>query len=157
GRIMLDWKQFPTLPDGQLGALDVAEVNLACAAGLPGAPTEAEARECIDRLDHYARCARLYTDRHLPDFRANPSLWGGSEALFRVLRLVALLRDLYGVRYHPARIPDGAPFGAADTFIHGALLGEGGTCASLPVVYAAVGRRLGYPIRLVAAKAHLFA
>jgi hypothetical protein len=26
-------------------------------------------------------------------------------------------------------------------------LGEGGTCASLPGVYAAVGRRLGYPLR----------
>jgi hypothetical protein len=44
-----------------------------------------------------------------------------------------------------------------DVFIHGALLGDGGTCASLPVVYAAVGRRLGYPIRLVSTRRHLFA
>jgi hypothetical protein len=145
------------MSDDQLGNLDIAEVNLACAAGLPGGPTEPQARECIDRLDHYARCTRIYTDRHLPDFRANPSVWGGSEALFRVLRMVAMLREMYGVRYNPGKIPDEAPFGAADTFIHGALLGDGGTCASLPVVYAAVGRRLGYPLRLVSARRHLFA
>src|SRR5439155_18651316 len=29
-------------------------------------------------------------------------------------------------------------------------------CASMPVLYVAVGRRLGYPVRLVAAKSHLF-
>lgn len=31
-----------------------------------------------------------------------------------------------------------------------------GTCSSLPVLYAAVGRRLGYPLKLVTTKAHLF-
>src|SRR5262249_10838641 len=40
----------------------------------------------------------------------------------------------------------------ADGFIHGAILGKGGTCASIPVVYAAVGRRLGYPMKIVSAK-----
>ena len=32
-----------------------------------------------------------------------------------------------------------------------------GTCASLPVLYVAIGRRLGYPMYLVAAKGHLMA
>lgn len=32
-----------------------------------------------------------------------------------------------------------------------------GTCASLPVLYVALGRRMGYPMHLVAAKGHLFA
>jgi len=31
-----------------------------------------------------------------------------------------------------------------------------GTCSSMPVLYIAVGRRLGYPLRLVTTKAHLF-
>ncbi len=37
-------------------------------------------------------------------------------------------------------------------------LGEwrSGTCASLPVFYTAIGRRLGYPIKLVTTKAHQF-
>ena len=35
-------------------------------------------------------------------------------------------------------------------------MGEGGTCCSLPVVYVAVGRRLGYPLKLVTCHSHLF-
>lgn len=34
--------------------------------------------------------------------------------------------------------------------------GSGGTCASMPVMYVAIGRRLGYPMKLVDAKEHLF-
>jgi hypothetical protein len=53
------------------------------------------------------------------------------------------------------------PLDPEDTFLHGVIQGQGGTCASLPVVYAAVGRRLGYPLKLVSARAgdhgHLFA
>ena len=38
------------------------------------------------------------------------------------------------------------------------LAGEpnGGTCTSMPVLYASVARRLRYPVKLVHAKAHLF-
>jgi hypothetical protein len=32
----------------------------------------------------------------------------------------------------------------------------GGNCVSLPVAYAAVARRLGYPVKLVCAKEHVF-
>src|SRR5687768_4706761 len=41
-------------------------------------------------------------------------------------------------------------------FIHGLLTGRGGTCVTLPILYAAVGRRLGFPIKLVHAKEHAF-
>jgi hypothetical protein len=34
---MLDWKQLALESDEQLASRDVAEVHLACAAGLPGA------------------------------------------------------------------------------------------------------------------------
>ncbi|MFH1022224.1 MAG: hypothetical protein V1809_02420 [Planctomycetota bacterium] len=44
-----------------------------------------------------------------------------------------------------------------DMFIHGLVDDpNGGTCASMPVLYVAVGRRLGYPLKLVQTKAHLF-
>jgi len=33
---------------------------------------------------------------------------------------------------------------------------NGGTCVSMPVLYAAVARRLGYPVRLVLTKKHVF-
>jgi len=42
-------------------------------------------------------------------------------------------------------------------FIHGVLLdGDPATCCAAPVIFAAIGRRLGYPIKLVKTRAHLF-
>ena len=56
---------------------------------------------------------------------------------------------------HSLQHPDSLrrpPQGPSNLFIHGPLLGRGGTTAFLPVVYAAVGRRLRYPIKIVAAR-----
>jgi hypothetical protein len=69
--------------------------------------------------------------------------------------ITALQRDL-GVRYHPGKRSRDVPLEPADCFINGILQGQGGTCGSLPVLYAAVGRRLGYPLRLVTTRSHLF-
>ena len=76
---------------------------------------------------------------------------------------------------HPALSPDGgegrvwpgegaSPANDAffadsrDLFLHG-LLGDRrmGTCSSMPVLYVALARRLGYPVSLVTTKGHLFA
>ena len=35
--------------------------------------------------------------------------------------------------------------------------GEGGTCVSMPVLYTAIARKLGYPVSLVTTKGHVFA
>ena len=71
--------------------------------------------------------------------------------------VVTVLQQDFGVRYAPQRIYDPDFRDSRDLFIHGTLFGSGGTCASMPVLYVAVGRRLGYPLRLVHAKAHVFA
>ena len=43
-------------------------------------------------------------------------------------------------------------------FLHGLLTGrKKGTCASMPVLVVALGRRLGYPLKLVKGYSHLFA
>ena len=145
---MRHWKELVRLSEEELSRLDVAEVNLACAAELPGAPTPFQVRQCIDRLNRYAKCVRRYTDERMPEFRAKPEVYDGSESVFRVVSLVRVVQGKFGVRYNPAKRPPDAPLETADTFIHGALVGEGGTCASLPVVFAAVGRRLGYPLEV---------
>jgi regulator of sirC expression with transglutaminase-like and TPR domain len=52
---------------------------------------------------------------------------------------------------------DGFFADSQDVFLHG-LLGPRrmGTCSSMPILYLALGRRLGYPLKLVATKGHLF-
>ncbi len=157
---MLRWEELVLLPDERLGALDIAEVNLACAAGLPGAE-KIDVGLCLHQLDYWSREVRQYTEARLPKFRHKRSDYNNSEAYFRVLAMVTLLQRDLGVRYNPAKIPADAAFDLEDTFIHGIIQGQGGTCASMPVVYAAVGRRLGYPLKLVSTLAigggHLFA
>lgn len=152
---MLDWTRLVRLPESELAAHDVALVNLACTEGLPDAKG-IDQRACVARLDQAAAMARAYTDGRMSVFHENPAAYDHSEALFRVLCMIGVLQHQFGVRYNPAKIPEEAKLETADTFIHGALLGEGGTCASLPVVYVAVGRRLGYPLKLVSTHGHLF-
>jgi hypothetical protein len=131
---------------------DIAAVNLACAGGLPGGPTEADAAECLRKLDEFAAVARSFTERCRRQFDRRPGEYRHSVAYFRALCMVTALWQKCGVRYNPAKVSPDVPPETPDVFIHGPLLGAGGTCASLPVVYAAVGRRLGYPIKLVTAR-----
>lgn len=157
---MQEWRTLALLSQPGLSALDVAAVNLACAVGLPSADRYAPAA-VLARLNDWTQHAARFTEENLPEFHARPERYGNSELYFRVLVLVTALQRDCGLRYNPAKIPADAPFDANDTFVSGAALGDGGTCASIPVVLAAVGRRLGYPIKLAAARCkgagHLFA
>ncbi|MBX9627999.1 MAG: hypothetical protein K2X82_29645 [Gemmataceae bacterium] len=142
-----------------MAQLDIAVVNLACAAGLPGAET-IDVSGCLRWLDRAADMTRRWTDAGLDEFfRPNPGEYKDSEAYFRVLALTMVLQRHCGVRYDPSKAGAGpeVPFEFHERFIHGAIQGPGGTCSTLPVVYAAVGRRLGYPIRLACTRRHLFA
>jgi hypothetical protein len=42
-----------------------------------------------------------------------------------------------------------------DDLLHGLLTRKLGTCASLPVLFVAIGRRLGWPMHLAVAKAYI--
>jgi len=78
-----------------------------------------------------------------------------------------VLQEDFQAHYNPDRAlpqlrgqrePNDAFFSdSRDVFIHGLLGGERrGTCSSLPVLYAAVAQRLGYPVHLAAAAEHLY-
>ena len=144
------------MPPEHLAEIDVAEMNLLCATGLPGAEN-LDIEKCLGRLNTWAERVRLDTDLYLYKFRGNPSEYNGSEAFFRMMMLVTVLQQDCGVHYNMERVRN-VNFGdAKDLFIHGVVDGpSGGTCVSIPVVYTAVARRLGYPVRLVLTKGHVF-
>lgn len=144
-----------TLPDRELGQLDIGWQNLECAAGLPGAEGLDYAK-CLRMLDDWAEQVREATAERVPQFRQCPEWCDNSEAIFRMVVLVNHLQLECGVRYNPDRIYDPDFTDSCHLFIHGLFTEHGGTCASMPVFYVAVGRRLGYPLRLVNAKAHVF-
>lgn len=147
-----------------LAANDIAAVNLACAEGLPGAEN-VDVKQVLEELDAMAAQVRMETKRHLYRFQRNPGEFENSESFFRMVMLAVVLAEDYGVHYAPgkrgtaaqARMGDGFFADARDVFLHG-LTGQrrAGTCSSLPVLYVAVGRRLGYPLKLVTTKGHLF-
>jgi len=147
------------MPEHDLARYDITTVNLACAAGLPGAE-RIDVPLCLGWLAQATDKVRRWTDAGLEEFfHPNPDEFKNSEAYFRVLALATVLQRHCGVRYDPSKIGAGpeVPFELHDQFVYGVMQGPGGTCGTLPVVYASIGRRLGYPIRLVSARGHLFA
>jgi len=149
----------------EMKACEAAQINLACAESLFGAET-LNLRESLTLLDQWAKHVKSETERHLYRFRKSPNEFQNCEGYFRMLMMVVVLYEDFGVRYNTNRMSnstepranDGFFADSRDVFIHG-LLGprRTGTCSSMPVLYVALGRRLGYPLKLVKAKGHLFA
>ncbi|MGH7136431.1 MAG: transglutaminase family protein, partial [Pirellulales bacterium] len=152
------------LDDKVLSQADVAAFNLLCATGLPGAEN-LEIGRLLDWLDDAAERVSLETRRHWYRYRESPGIYKNSRGYYCSYFLLQVLQEDFGVRYNATRaadpsfqdsrrVPDFRD--SRDLFIHGIIDGHGGTCGSMPVVYVAVGRRLGYPLKLVETRAHLF-
>jgi hypothetical protein len=143
---------------------DIAAANLRCAENLANAQS-LETQTLLQTVDAWAERVRSETERHFYRFRANRAEFENSEGYFRMLMMAVVLYEDFGVRYNSARIstPEASDDGygffadANDVFLHG-LLGprRTGTCSSMPALCVAIGRRLGYPLKLVTTKSHLF-
>lgn len=143
--------------DAELARLDPAAVDLACAVGLPGSEG-IDIPACLAWVDHAAAWAHHWTTVTFDKFRQAPGFYDNSEGIFRVIAIMSVLWRGLGVHYNQQRVDSPEEFtDSRDDFIHGIIAGHGGTCASLPVLLAAVGRRLGYPLKLVTTAGHLFA
>lgn len=153
--------QLLALDPNDLGNMDLARMNLLCAQGLPGAEG-LEIEQELAVLDRWAASVKFETDRDIHKFHADPSQFNNSEGYYRILMLVTVLQQDFGVQYNLDRVFQPDFTDCRDVFLHGltqASTGEhaGGTCVSMPVVYVAVARRLGYPVKLVTTKSHVFA
>jgi hypothetical protein len=143
------------MPSTELYRLDLGFRNLLCATGLPDT-IDLDIPACLAKLHQWTEHVKRETDRNLHNFRRDRAKYRNSEAYFRVGMLVTVLQQDCGVRYDPDCIKTSQFLNSGEGFIHGLLNGEGGTCANMPVLYAAVGRIIGYPIYLCLAKGHIF-
>ncbi len=153
------------MPPDQLAGVDIAETNLLCATGLPGAE-KLDIDQALATLDDWARRVKFETDRHL--YRVTDPRYADhyrhSEAYLRAEMLVQALCEYLGVKYDLAARYNFSFKDSRVAFIHGMIPPPGkslhdtpgGTCASMPVMYVAIGRRLGYPLKLVTTKGHVF-
>jgi hypothetical protein len=159
----VEFDHLATASDEFLASCDIALLNLVAARGLP-ATESIDAPACLEKLDVWVARVRIETMRHLyrfdPRAKEPPTEFGYGNSLGRFLCyfLLQVLQEDCGVRYNPKRKFNPDFCEPADLFIHGILdeKGAGGTCASMPVVYVAVGRRLGYPLKLVEGREHVF-
>lgn len=148
--------ELMAIPRERLGDLDIALVNLLCATDLPGSE-ELDIPKIRRTLDLWALAVRGETTREFHQFTRNPDAFQNSEPFFRMLILLTVLQRDLGVHYNLDKVNDPDFGNSQDQFIHGMVnSSNGGTCVSLPVLYVAVGRRLGYPMKLVLAHEHVF-
>ncbi len=153
---MRSWRNLAALTEAELSAIDIAEAHCVCAVGLPGA-------EHLDfaflqrTLEQWTWQAEKGTNRLLRIFDREPARFQNSRAYCSMMALVTVLQRDLGVTATTKLNDLNAPFSdSRDLFLHGILMGCPGTCSSLAPLYAAIGRRLGYPLRLVPSPHHQF-
>ena len=149
-----------------LGKCDIALMNLLCAEGLRGSEN-LNVTNCLATLDNMAAEVKFETTRAYYKFREHPEEFNQSEGYYDMMMLATVIQEDFNIHYNPAHIEmpgqalesdDSFFANSQDIFIHGLARQNGmGTCSSMPVFYVAIGRRLGYPLKLVRAKGHLFA
>ena len=157
------WRDLVRLSDPELAQLDIASVHLLCADGLPsgayGQPpmTSLGIPRILAWIDTMTEAVRQLTDALYPRRGSLPEEFRRSEAIFRMACLVSVVRRDFGI-HGDNRLNQNPNFSDSRyLFLHGIYEGCGGTCATLPVLYAAIARRLGYPLYLVRTNSHLFA
>jgi hypothetical protein len=162
------------MPDDELAQQDVAVVNLLCATDLPSADP-LDIPECLSQLDDWANYVYRETIRGYPQYLANPDPNKGSDAVYKLWALMHAVRALSCIEARfmsgntienyqtidTSMKPTGGPYkyrvNSQVSFIHGLLSPRSlGSCASNPVLFTAIGRRLGYPVKLVLTVQHIF-
>ena len=151
----MQYAEWCLLSESELSQRDIAEVNLSAAVGLPQT-LDLDIRGLCKQVDDWASIVG-----HAVRRRFKRRLAGEASDLtgdqLRLMVMVTVLQRELGVTYNH-QFSEGE-YDATDSrnlFIHGLLTGHGGTCATMPVLYTAIARRLGWPLKLVKAKEHRF-
>jgi hypothetical protein len=152
----MDYEYWASRTDADLAERDIAEFNLVCASGLP--PTGDIDVDAIRRdLDERAEVIESATARAVRMRGNDPDYDGLSDSHFRIVCLGSMLRKM-GVKMNYA-IVEREEFDATDCrdyFIHSIFSDHLTSCVPMAVIFIAIGRRLGYPIKLVHATRHMF-
>ena len=152
------------MPPEELARVDLAVVNLRCAEGLPGTE-QIDIAATLRKIDAWTARVKEQTSAFAANLSRHPERYGGVEGKYRMDMLTTVLQQDFGLRYDPAMkatlgkegTPEDTFFDdARHVFLPGLTEQQLGTCSSMPVLYAAVARRLGYPVRLAEAAEHLY-
>ena len=158
------------VPADQLQNVEMARMNLLCAEGLVGSD-QLDVEKDLAIIDQWATQADQDLRRFTPLYQAHPEKFPDvhSESEWKMYVLFGFLRERQGIGYNPELKalfakgygymedhPDEFRQDARDTFLNGIVERRMGVCSSLPAIFVAVGRRLGYPLYYVHTKGHSF-
>lgn len=153
------------LSDAELEQVDIVEMNIAVARELPG----------LENLDYdkYRRIVDGWTEQFrawLPTvehaYYERPEYFKNDIDFFRLGMLAQFLDQRVGIGYvedqKQAQIEAdraGKQLGVrysdpGQLLLHGLIDTKRGTCATMPVLHVAIGRRLGWPVGLACADWH---
>lgn len=149
-------EQLLALPEDELSQVDIALMNLICAQGLNGSEA-LDINKCLVILDDWTARIKADTQARLPAYHANPAKYDNSVNLFKLVNMILILKNNMGVDYNLDIMQSADFLDSRDFFLHGCLTGKKqGGCISIPVMCVAVGRRLGYPLKLALTREHVF-
>lgn len=155
----MDYQHLSLLTNEQLIHRDLAELNLLCARHLPGTEN-LDIQKPLRTLEHWTDIVRLGTNYALQNRDSFPTLDDLSESEYRIHTMFSVLYRHLGLTLNTEVLDPDYTYDGTDSrnnFIH-AVLQEAypATCCTAPVIFAAIGRRLGYPIKLVKTNQHIF-
>ena len=150
-------EQFLTMSSEELGRTDPLVMNLVVAKGIPS----------LANLDigYYAALADEWANdiRHRlpgmePHFHRSPADWKNDIRFFRLGIVCWYVDEVLKVTYPDelANAEDRIYVDPLNVFVNGLMERRRGSCASMPVLYVALGWRLGWPVSLACANNHLF-
>mgnify|MGYP000091368884 CR=1 FL=1 len=136
--------------DSTLAKADVVELNLLVARELSECK-DIDIADCTRQLDRWADEVRALLAQDPQGFEKDREKWKTRRRL-ELAVMGSVLKDDHSVRYVD-KIDHANP---EHKFSTGIFRNGTGTCASLPVIWTALGRRLGHPITLALAPEHLY-
>ena len=157
--------QLIALSDLELESVDIVEMNIAVAHGIPGLETL--------NYDDYRRTVDAWTDQFrawLPTveyvFLQDPSRFHSDINFFRLGMIAQFLDHQVGVAYveeqkraqvearKTGRKAEVAYIDPGQLLLHGLINTKRGTCGTMPALHVAMARRMGWPVGLACADSH---
>ena len=152
------------MPMENLDRVDIGRMNIICARNVIKSEV-IDTEKYVGKLDEWAAIAKRMEQKYLPSFERNAARYDNSPAKFKAVTLALTIQQDLKCGYNMNLIESGAMSDVRsprffrnpdDIFITGLLKNRKGTCASLPVLFVALGRRLNYPVFLAHTKGHLY-
>lgn len=141
--------QLLALPDDELEKIDVLELNLAVSRKVKGQENTDYSHYC-NTVDKWTSQFSLKLREAEQLFNNSPHIWKNDIDFFRMGMLSSFLEHEIKIAYNEKQkyIKAIRYKNLGDLFLYGLIDTKMGTCATMPTLHVAIGRRLGWPVSL---------